>query len=147
MPRKLSTEACVDVNHIYDKPGYYTCDCVDPSDACLEDEVCVREAACPTKDGQFMYLPQVSLKKGDIITLSNSESKVKQSFDNIGFIWIDQMKGMLGKRFPVLDIFKPQSSNTKIVALPSPDGSQNGKWYFSMDVVKKETYRESNDQQ
>ena len=44
------------------------------------------------------------------------------------------MKGMLGKQFPVLAIV-----NDNIIALPSPDGSQDGKWYFPVSVVTKET--------
>ena len=44
---------CVNVNHINDKPGYYTCDCVDPSDQCLADGTCVGEDECPAKDGHI----------------------------------------------------------------------------------------------
>ena len=42
------------------------------------------------------------------------------------------MKGMLGKRFPILDILE----DGDIIALPSPDGSQYGKWYFPKRVLK-----------
>ena len=42
------------------------------------------------------------------------------------------MKGMLGKRFPILDILE----DGDIIALPSPDGSQDGKWYFPKRVLK-----------
>jgi hypothetical protein len=43
---------CVQVNHISDKPGYYSCDCLAPSDPCLLDGECVREDKCPSKDNQ-----------------------------------------------------------------------------------------------
>ena len=75
-----------------------------------------------------------SLAKGDIIMLSSSEYTVKQSFENNGYRWDDQMKGMLGKEFPVLDIKRDD-----LIALPSPNDSANGKWYFSISVVKKVT--------
>jgi len=42
---------CVNVNHRNDNPGYYTCDCVPPSDPCLEDAECVVETKCPDSDG------------------------------------------------------------------------------------------------
>ena len=46
------------------------------------------------------------------------------------------MTSMLGDTFKVL----PKSAakaNPKIIALPSPDGSQNGQWYFPKTVVTK----------
>jgi len=43
---------CVDVNHINDNPGFYTCSCVDPADNCLSDGGCVAESACPASNGQ-----------------------------------------------------------------------------------------------
>ena len=78
-----------------------------------------------------------SLTKADIIILSSSESTVKQSFENMKFkdyIWNDLMRGMLGKQFPVLDVL-----NGNVIALPSSDGSQDGKWYFPISVVQKVT--------
>ena len=45
---------CVNVNHIHDNPEYFTCDCVDPNDQCLEDEQCVPEKLCPEFDGKPM---------------------------------------------------------------------------------------------
>ena len=44
--------ACVNVNHIYDNPGYYTCDCVASNDQCLIDEHCEVEEKCPESNGQ-----------------------------------------------------------------------------------------------
>ena len=48
----LSVLACLDVNHINDNPGHFTCDCVDSNDACLADGGCVLEERCPESDGQ-----------------------------------------------------------------------------------------------
>ena len=80
-----------------------------------------------------------SLVKGDIVILSSSEHSVKQSFENLSYggtrlVWDDKMVEMLGKRFRVLDIL-----GRNIIALPSPDGSQDGKWYFNARVVAKVT--------
>ena len=48
----LSVLACLDVNHINDNPGYFTCDCVDSNNPCLADGVCVVEERCPKSDGK-----------------------------------------------------------------------------------------------
>ena len=72
-----------------------------------------------------------ALKIGDLVILSGSESKVKESFDRTQYVWDDKMKHMLGKEFRVL-LF-----DGDIIALPSPDGSQGGKWYFHRSVVHK----------
>jgi len=44
--------ACTNVNHVNDRPGYYTCDCVSPSDPCLADGECIEESMCPDMNGQ-----------------------------------------------------------------------------------------------
>jgi len=44
--------ACTNVNRINDRMGYYTCDCVLPSDQCLSDGGCIEESLCPDNDGQ-----------------------------------------------------------------------------------------------
>ena len=44
------------------------------------------------------------------------------------------MKGMLGKSFTILETGVWGDDN--LIALPSPDGSQNGKWYFPRSVLK-----------
>ena len=72
------------------------------------------------------------MEEGDIVFLTTSEFAVKQEFAKVNYIWNDQMKGMLGKRFPILEILE----DGDIIALPSPDGSQNGKWYFPKRVLK-----------
>ena len=43
--------ACVNVNHIYDRPGYLTCERVPSNDPCLTDQVCEIENMCPGSDG------------------------------------------------------------------------------------------------
>ena len=70
------------------------------------------------------------LNIGDLVILSESESKVKESFYRTKYVWDDEMKYMLGKEWRVLAVLK-----NDIIALPSPDGSQNGKWYFHRSVV------------
>ena len=42
------------------------------------------------------------------------------------------MQSMLGKKWDVLEVF-----NNGIIGLPSPDGSQEGKWYFPDGFVVK----------
>ena len=43
--------ACVNVNHIYDRPGYLTCERVPSNDPCLTNQVCEIENMCPGSDG------------------------------------------------------------------------------------------------
>jgi hypothetical protein len=48
----LDSGECVDVSHVNDRPGYYTCDCVPEDDDCLTNGACVLEPGCPSLDGQ-----------------------------------------------------------------------------------------------
>ena len=45
------------------------------------------------------------------------------------------MISMLGKQYNILEV--NVRGNPMVIALPSPDGSQCGKWYFSKCVVSK----------
>ena len=73
-----------------------------------------------------------SIERGDLVILNDNEAFVKSEFSKSFFVWDDKMKFMLGKSYNVLEIF-----DSKTVALPSPDGSQNGLWYFPKTVVMK----------
>lgn len=72
------------------------------------------------------------LKLGDIVRMLPSEKAVKLSFETARYIWHPLMEGMLGKEFPILEM-----TSRGIIALPSPDGSQNGKWYFPVSCATK----------
>merc|ERR1719350_673365 len=37
---------CTWVNHLYDRPGRPTCECVDPYDPCLYNGACVHDTTC-----------------------------------------------------------------------------------------------------
>lgn len=74
-----------------------------------------------------------SFNVGDVVVLSDSESEVKKSFNAINYDWSDRMRSMLGKKHTVV-----AASNNGIIALRSPDGSQDGKWYFLESVVHKQ---------
>merc|ERR1712083_46524 len=50
---KNATKAgCVWVNHIFDRPGFYTCECVPENFPCLYDGHCFKEWRCPSVHGQ-----------------------------------------------------------------------------------------------
>ena len=68
--------------------------------------------------------------------LSDDEDFVKSEFGLSKFRWNDQIRLMLGEKFPIMAIFDP-----KTVALPSPDGSGDGKWYFPKSLVTKASGR------
>ena len=68
---------------------------------------------------------------GDRVILSSSETKVKEGFEKTNFVWNDKMRNMLGKKFRVLEVLE-----NDIIAIPSPDGSQDGKYYFPKSVLQ-----------
>merc|ERR1712032_482973 len=72
------------------------------------------------------------LKLGDIVRMLPSEKAVQLSFATARYVWHPLMKGMLGKEFPILEM-----TSRGTIALPSPDGSQNGKWYFPVSCISK----------
>ena len=71
-----------------------------------------------------------------MVILSDNELHVKSEFDLSNFIWDDQMRLMLGEKFHILEIF-----DHKTVALPSPDGSRDGKCYFPKSLITKASGR------
>jgi len=72
------------------------------------------------------------LAKGDIVRMLASEEAVKRSFETVNYVWHFLMRGMLGQEFPILEM-----TSQGIVALPSPDGSQGGRWYFPVSCVSR----------
>ena len=81
------------------------------------------------KDQSFS---DTDFKVGDMVILSDDEHLVKSEFGLSNFRWDYQMRLMLGEKFPIVAIFDP-----KTVALPSPDGSHDGKWYFPKSLLTK----------
>eukprot|EP00927_Polykrikos_kofoidii_P057436 TRINITY_DN51582_c0_g1_i1.p1 TRINITY_DN51582_c0_g1~~TRINITY_DN51582_c0_g1_i1.p1 ORF type:complete len:279 (-),score=36.59 TRINITY_DN51582_c0_g1_i1:225-1004(-) len=75
-----------------------------------------------------------TFRRGDVVRMNPNEQAVLISFNTCGYVWHHLMRGMLGKEFPILEETRPG-----IIALPSPDGSQNGLWYFPVSVVSKVT--------
>ena len=72
-----------------------------------------------------------------MVILSDDEDFVKSEFELSSILtWSDAMKLILGKKFPIVAIF-----DHKTVALPSPDGQQNGKWYFPKSLITKASGR------
>jgi len=88
--------------------------------------------------GSLVSFPESVVRKGeemhqgDIVRMLSSKEAVLHSFSSSGYRWDDQMKGMLDKEFPIL-----QMTENGIIALPSPDGSQNGMWYFPVSVARR----------
>ena len=71
-------------------------------------------------------------KEGHFVKLTNSETVLKSELSKVGYRWENEMTDMLGKVFEVL----PGSNNDhRVVAFKSPNGEQNGKWYFPKIVV------------
>ena len=64
--------------------------------------------------------------------LSYDEQFCKSEFNKIYWNWVDEMRLMIGKKFPILQIKDHQT-----VALPSHTGAQNGKWYFPTSLLTR----------
>ena len=69
-----------------------------------------------------------------MVILSDDEHLVKSEFGLLNFRWDDRIRLMLGETFPIVAI---GIFDRKTVALPSPDGSQDSKWYFPKSLVTK----------
>ena len=68
-----------------------------------------------------------------MVILDKDEKFVRSEFEKFNFVWDDLMKAMLGNRFTII----VSTYGSDVVPLPSPDGSQNGIWYFPRTVVTK----------
>ena len=71
-----------------------------------------------------------------MVILNENGAFVKSEFAKINFIWHDLMTSMLGNTYKVLSKFSARN-DSEIIALPSPDGSQNGQWYFPKSAITK----------
>ena len=69
-------------------------------------------------------------KVGDNVKLTDSETVLKSELSKVGYGWEDEMKFMLGKVYEVL-----LGTNDIVVALNSPNGEQNGKWFFPKTAI------------
>jgi hypothetical protein len=75
-----------------------------------------------------------NLQPGDRVRVTADAEKMRRAFDEIGYSWDLMMNSMLGKVFLIRTIEKP-SNGTRIVGLPSPDGSQGGTWFFPIEIL------------
>ena len=71
-----------------------------------------------------------------MVILSDDEHLVKSEYGLLNFRWDDRIRLMLGEKFPIVAIF-----DRKTVALPSPDGCQDGKRYFPKSLITKASGR------
>lgn len=63
--------------------------------------------------------------------LTQNLTFIQSEFDTVSYTWVvNEMNDMLGKIYEVL--LRPSDD---LVALPSLNGEQNGKWYFPKTAV------------
>lgn len=82
--------------------------------------------------GRALASTDKDFKTGDWVILSYDEQFCKSEFNKIYWNWVDEMRLMIGKKFPILQIKDHQT-----VALPSHTGAQNGKWYFPTSLLTR----------
>ena len=106
---------------------------------CESHSDCISGHYCDTKDGQCFEIwfeaeericPDSLPKVGDRVRLTESETVLKSELSKVGYGWEDEMKFMLGKVYEVL-----LGTNDIVVALNSPNGEQNGKWFFPKTAI------------
>jgi len=77
-----------------------------------------------------------TIAKGSEVRLTDDEQFLKNEFAKINYRWDQKMRGMYGKCFVTLTD-EGLWGGRHVVGLPSPDGSQNGIWYFPPSVLSK----------
>ena len=73
---------------------------------------------------------------GSNVRLTDDESFLYSELSKNGYGWDLYMREMYGKCFEVITSTGP-NGDQRVVGLPSPDGSQNGVWYFPPSVLSK----------
>ena len=74
---------------------------------------------------------------GEIVRVTEDEAYLERQFDTIEYQWTELMRLMAGQPFEVLCIAR-ENCGASIVGLPSPDGSQDGVWYFPASVLTRD---------
>jgi len=83
-----------------------------------------------------------TIAKGSEVRLTDDWTFLQNEFAKINYRWDEKMRGMLGKCFVTLTSQGIRGSRN-IVGLPSPDGSQNGIWYFPLSVLSSKCETQS----
>ena len=83
-----------------------------------------------------IYVGVNDINVGDVVVLSSSELIVRRGFDGTGYRWDEEMIPMLGNSYAVLEILRDDA-----IAVKSPYGSQQDKFYFPKSVFKKASGR------
>ena len=76
------------------------------------------------------------LRLGQRVRLTRDAQHLARAFETVDYEWSELMEGMLGQEYKVLQC-PPQSRSTQVVGLPSPDGSQDGVWFFPVTAIER----------
>ena len=83
-----------------------------------------------------------SVDVGQRVRISSDLQHIKRCFNFIQYEYSELMDGMRGKELEVV-CHARENHGTNIVGLPSPDGSQDGVWYFPVTVLEREQLEEA----
>ena len=78
---------------------------------------------------------------GQRVRIFSDGQLVKRCFDFVQYEYSELMDAMCGEAFEVV-CHARDNCGTTIVGLPSPDGSQDGVWYFPVTVLEREAGEE-----
>ena len=72
---------------------------------------------------------------GQRVRICSDERHVKRCFDSIQYQYSGLMDAMCGEEFEVV-CHARENYGTNIIGLPSPDGTQDGVWYFPVTLLE-----------
>jgi len=81
----------VNVSHVYDNPGNYTCDIVFGDDPCLFDSHCVVEPNCPAMDGQPLPQTGSNASSNASFIASPNAALITQ---HASFLWLGEVESI-----------------------------------------------------
>ena len=80
---------------------------------------------------------RAALRVGASVRLTSNRPHLRRAFETCGsYAYDEEMDAMCGKEFEVLAV-RPPSGGINIVGLSSPDGSQDGCWYFPVTAFEE----------
>ena len=100
------------------------------------DRFTCRVRVQPSKVALTCLDRDATVELGQRVRVSSDALHVKRCFDAVQYQYSELMESMRGQEFEVI-CHARENQATNIVGLPSPDGSQDGVWYFPVTVLER----------
>ena len=94
-------------------------------------------------EASLQCLPRTAtVDVGQRVRISSDAQHVRRCFDLIQYEHSELMDDMCGQAFEVV-CHARENRGTNMIGLPSPDGSQDGVWYFPVTVLDREAVKDA----